>query len=307
MPSQQEIRKQITDKIIEGLEKGMRPWVRPWNSDLNSGFPASIETKNSYRGINPLVLSLTADVRGYTSRWWGTYQQWRSLGGQVKRRPKEIQSGEWGTTIVFYIPVKKMKVDRNGQEKVETISVLRTSTVFNLAEVEGNFAHLQPDSSDVDAVEPNYRRAEETVKATGAVIKYGGNKAFYRRPIGAWPNHTGGDFIQVPKRTQFSEMKEYYATVFHELCHWSEVRLHWKGSYALGELIAEIGACYLASSCQIPGSDCLENHSKYVKAWLKELQDDHSAIFRAAAQASRAADFVMSFSGTLIGSAGRVT
>jgi hypothetical protein len=72
------------------------------------------------------------------------------------------------------------------------------------------------------------------------------------RPIGEWPNQHGGDFIQMPHPSQFIAPNEFISTSFHELVHWSEVRLNWKGSYALGELIAEIGACYAAAQLSVP-------------------------------------------------------
>ena len=74
------------------------------------------------------------------------------------------------------------------------------------------------------------------------------------------------------------------------------MRLGWKGSYALGELIAEIGACYLCAQLGVPCSDDLANHTAYLAVWLKELEDDPKVILKAASQASKATDFILSFS-----------
>jgi hypothetical protein len=46
--------------------------------------------------VNPLLLQMAADRRGFTSRYWGTYHQWHDLGGQVVARPANVKPGEWG-------------------------------------------------------------------------------------------------------------------------------------------------------------------------------------------------------------------
>jgi len=37
MPSQTEIRKQLTDRIVEALERGVMPWRRTWTTAKNTG------------------------------------------------------------------------------------------------------------------------------------------------------------------------------------------------------------------------------------------------------------------------------
>ena len=90
---------------------------------------------------------------------------------------------------------------------------------------------------------------------------------------------------------------------FHELCHWSEheSRLNWsrkekENTYALGELVAEIGSCFLCRELGVPASENLENHIAYVGTWLKAMRNDSRFIFAGSAQASKAADFILSFS-----------
>ena len=99
----------------------------------------------------------------------------------------------------------------------------------------------------------------------------------------------------VPKH-HFGSEKEFYSTVLHELSHWSEKRCDWTGNYAEGELRAEIAAAFMCSELQIPQSDDLSNTQAYLASWLKSLQDDPKFIFKASTAASKAADFVLSFS-----------
>jgi antirestriction protein ArdC len=297
MPSQSEIQQQITNRILEGLKNGVVPWRKTWRPDKNSGAPANAISSRSYSGCNVLLLDLVAMTRSYTSRFWATYDQWASLGAQVQKRPADCKPGQWGTQIVFYKQVKKTKIE-NGEKKKETFPVLRTYTVFNVDQVDGRVIdHLRASTEpEAEPLHPDYGSAREAISATGADIRFGGDRAFYARPIGEWPNHHGGDFIQMPHPGQFIAPNEFISTSFHELMHWSEVRLGWTGSYATGELIAEIGACYAAAQLGVPCTDDLSNHTAYLASWLKELENDPRAILKAASQASKATQFILGFS-----------
>jgi antirestriction protein ArdC len=234
--------------------------------------------------------------RGYTSRFWGTFDQWKSLGAQVQKRPADVKPGCWGTQIVFYRQIKKTKIE-NGEEKKETFPLLRSYCVFNIDQVDGSSVDYLRASTEPDAelVHPDYGAAKEAISATGADIRFGGDRAFYARPIGEWPNHHDGDYIQLPHASQFEAPKEFISTSFHELAHWSEVRLGWTGSYSMGELVAEITACFATAQLGIPCSDDLSNHTAYLASWLKDLENDPKAILKAASQASKATAFLLGF------------
>jgi antirestriction protein ArdC len=292
MPSQSEIQQQITARILEGLKSGVVPWRKTWRPDKNSGSPANAISRRCYSGINPILLDLVGMSRGYTSRFWATYQQWASIGAQVKKRPTEVERGQWGTQIVFYKQIKKTKIE-NGEEKTDTFPVLRTFMVFNCDQVEGA-DHLRASiDQSQDPIHPDYAAAREAIAATGADIRFGGDRAFYIRPSGEFPHHHDGDYICMPHASQFFAPNEFISTSFHELVHWSEVRLGWNGSYAMGELIAEIGACYAAAQLGVPCSDRLDNHTAYLASWLKDLENDPKAILKAASQASKATQFIL--------------
>jgi antirestriction protein ArdC len=296
MPTQVEIQKQITNRILEGLKNGVVPWRKTWRPDKNSGAPTNVISHRPYSGCNILLLDLVAISRGYTSRHWGTFEQWKSLDAQVRKRPAGVKPGQFGTSVIFYRQITKTKIE-DGEEKTDTFPVLRTYTVFNVDQVDGSSVdHLRASTDSESPLQADYEPAQKAIDATGADIRFGGNRAFYARPVGEWPNHSGGDFVQVPHPGQFIAQNEFYSTSFHELAHWSEVRLAWKGGYALGELIAEIGACYMCAQIGIPCSDDLSNHTSYLASWLKELENDPKAILKAASQASKATEYVLGFS-----------
>ena len=294
MPSQNDIRQTITDQIIAALESGnVPPWRRPWRLGKNAGAAANVVSKRSYRGLNPILLDLASEKHGFSSKWFATFKQWKTLGGRVMSRPDHIPQGKWGTQIVFWSPVTKKVENAQGDLEDDKFFVLRLYTVFNVDQVEG-LNHLragQPDTGEPLAVD--YQPAEDAITATGANIRFGGSKAFYS---------PSGDFIQVPPKATFESLDEYYGTTFHELAHWSEhrSRLNWsrkerENTYALGELVAEIGSCYVCRELGVPATD-LTNHIAYLGNWLQAMRNDPRFIFMASAQASKSADFILSFS-----------
>jgi antirestriction protein ArdC len=294
MPTQNEIREKITATIIQALESGkLLPWRRPWCSDPNAGPPTNVASGKQYRGINPLLLQISSMRHCFASKLFGTFKQWELLGGKVKRRPDDVPPGEWGTSIIFFKPV----TIKDEEDEEKTIFVMRTYVVFNIDQVEGShldrFRVGHGFSSDTDPI-VTYEAADRAIEAVvGMEIRTGGNRAFYNRVE---------DYIQIPLREQFDRnAAEYYETVFHEMVHASEhpTRLNWNradGGYALGELVAEMGSCFLASELGIPNAETLPNHASYLQSWLQALKSDNKFIFEATKQANKAADYILSFS-----------
>ena len=296
MTSQNEIRERITNQIVSALEgNDLPPWRKPWYSDPHAGFPCNVVNRRRYSGVNPMLLMIAALRHGFKSRYWATFRQWESLGGRVNRRPDNVPPGQWGTSIVFCKPVTKRGTGEDGEETEGRFFVLRNFTVFNLDQVSGPFDHLrvgQVPTSEHE-VHDRYEHADAVIEASRADIRYGSDRACY---------HFNGDFIQMPHRNQFS-LPEFYETDFHELTHWTEhpTRLNWdrskpENTYAMGELVAELGGVYLAGELGLPTSQNLANHAAYLKHWLTGMKNDTRFIFKAASQASRAVDYLLSFS-----------
>ncbi|MEW4453049.1 zincin-like metallopeptidase domain-containing protein [Bremerella sp. JC817] len=144
---------------------------------------------------------------------------------------------------------------------------------------------VEPETTNDEFVD--FAPAKIAIAATEADIRFGGDRCFYRPAT---------DHIQMVPKHRFEHEKEFYSTLLHELSHWSEKRCEWTGNYAEGELRAEIAAAFMCSELEIPQSDDLSNVNAYLQNWLKALNDDPRFIFKASAAASKAADFVLSFS-----------
>jgi antirestriction protein ArdC len=297
MASQEEIRRRVTNEIVAALREGTMPWPRPWSDLENTGLATSVLTEEPYSGVNFWTLQLAASRRGFTSKWWGTFNAWQSQGLQVKKRPDDVPPGAWGTRCVYFRPVTKTTKNRNGEEEEERFFLLREFVLFNAEQVTGPgvesfLARPRTGGGFVD-----YQPAEDAIAATGADIRHGGNRAVYR---------SEQDYIQLPPKGAFSQAHEYYATALHELVHYTghESRLarltklarFGSEAYAVEELVAEMGAAFLCAELGIPQADDLSNVTAYLASWLRVFERDINAIFTASGAASRAADYILGFS-----------
>jgi antirestriction protein ArdC len=203
MATQQQLREAVTQQIITALETGaVPPWRRPWRLGPNEGFPANVVSRKAYRGINPLLLELASERHGLSSRWWATFNQWKVMDGRVMPRPSHVPPGQWGTQVVFWSPITKTLTNDAGQEEEDRFFIMKTYTVFNVDQVEGDHLdHLRagPGEIDTTGAVTDYEPAEEAIAATGADIRFGGSKAFYSPT---------GDFIQCPPKATFTEPDE---------------------------------------------------------------------------------------------------
>ena len=64
-------------------------------------------------------------------------------------------------------------------------------------------------------------------------------------------------------------------------------------SYAMEELIAELGAAFICADLGIT-PEPRDDHACYIKNWLRVLKNDKKAIFSAAAKASQASTWLLS-------------
>ena len=276
---QNSIYQEVTDQIIAEIEKGAMPWVKPWKAD--SSCEKNIASKKEYNGINRLILAMMTHFKGYQSPFYGSFKQWQDLGGTVRK-------GEKGTKIVFYKPVSVEKTNDQGESENFAYSCLKTYYVFNADQVDG----IEIAKPEVSPRVYNPAPAlDDRILKTGANIKHGGSSAFFS-PM--------GDFIGMPNRDTFNDDSSYYATILHELTHWSGAKhrldrdLSGKfgnSKYAFEELVAELGAAFLCQDYQIQGE---LRHAGYIQNWLTCLRENNQAIFKAAALAQKAADYINS-------------
>lgn len=292
---------EVTAKIISQLEEGRLPWVQPWDSAACAGpaLPRNAVTGRTYSGVNILMLWGAVIANGWPSQGWLTFRQALHAGGNVRK-------GEQGTMVVyadrFVTDREKARVASEGGE-AKAIPFLKRFTLFNVAQCEG----LRPDLATDPLPLPEREIipvAEDVIAASGIPFRIGGDKAYYV---------PSADYVQVPPQPAFYEQVNYYRTCLHELTHATGhpkrlartfgTRFGTK-DYAREELVAEMGSAFL---CAALGIMPTVRHADYIGSWLAVLRDDMSddpairgstgprghAIFRAARQASEAAEWLL--------------
>ena len=171
-PSNSDLYQDITNKIIASIEQGAPPWRKPWTGGNQSiGFPLR-STGEPYRGINVLMLWLTANDDEFLSQHWFTYKQAQSAGGQVRK-------GERSTRVVYYSTLQR----ENDQGEEVAIPYLKTFSAFNADQIDGledRYYRLPDPIRDLGTkADPEL---DAVFAKTGAnVITSGVPKAYYNR------------------------------------------------------------------------------------------------------------------------------
>jgi len=289
--SRNDVYSEITSQLIAAIEANPGKPQLPWRKSAGALFmPVNACTKNAYNGVNILSLWVSAEIKGFSSAVWATYRQWSEIGAQVR-------AGEKASPVIFYkefdVGLNPDDADDDGKRRVA-----RASRVFNASQVDGYEVKASPDP--LGPVE-RIAAADAFVSATGARIEQGGDRAFFRPST---------DHIQMPSEDDFcgtatlSRGEGYYATLLHELTHWSGAKHRLNRefgkrfgdkAYAAEELVAEIGAAFLCAELQIT-QEVRPDHAQYLAQWLEMLKSDSRAIFTAAAKASEAAAYLNRFS-----------
>ena len=285
--TQTDIYARITGKIIADLENGNLTWRKPWNSDHLAGQVLRPLRWNDlpYSGINTLMLWRTAAEQGYTSPYWMTFKQATDLKANVRK-------GEKGTQVVYADKFTKEEEAANGETITSQVPFLKCYTVFNAAQIEGlSEAFYNVPEPVVTSPQQRNQELETFFSQTKADI-YTGHQACYAQAT---------DSIQMPPFESFESTVSYYAVLAHELTHWTKHptrldrdlgRKHYGDEgYAKEELVAELGACFLAADLGFePMPEA--HHAAYIQSWLKALNNDKRFIFSAASHAQKAVEYI---------------
>jgi antirestriction protein ArdC len=289
-----DIHHEITSRIVAAIEDGAGEFRLPWNRGGASGRPRNIASGKRYNGVNVLALWVAALHQGYARPIWGTYRQWQEKGCQVKR-------GEKSSLVVFY---KSFTVETDREDASESATaerfVTRASFVFNADQVEG---YAAPDEQlPATPLFSPIEEAERFLAASGARITEGGTHACYRPST---------DDILMPDRARFtgsdsmSAGEAFYATLMHELTHWTghptrcarDLKNRFGSqSYAMEELVAELGAAFLCADLGVT-PELRPDHAGYIANWLTVLKSDKKAIFTAASKAQQAVNYLATLAG----------
>jgi antirestriction protein ArdC len=268
MTSTGQLRQRVNETVIQALGQG----GVPWRSD--HGFPRNVWSRRRYGGVEAILLMLASQRQAFTSCFWATRQEWEALGGDVEDGP--------GTEIV----VRSL------------FGCLYPSTVYNLCQISGDFPVSRSYRPTVD-----YALVDRVIANTRAAVRFTDEwVAEYHYP-GTDPDGDG-DYIRMCRKEHFERgpggVSAFYLALFHELAgHWTEggARCGWWGTSEVCELRAEVVSDFLTTELAIPGCPypCRRNVHNHLDAWVNEMRQNPRAVFKVAASAARAVDYVLGF------------
>lgn len=266
----------ITDRMIEQMEEGIIPWKKPWVSTSGA---ISHTTGKPYSLLNQMLLGKAGEYL--------TYKQCQKEGGKVK-------SGEKSQIIVFW---KWMTVEDEETKEEKEVPYLRYYNVFHINQCEGlavKFSAKLPQQDIKPDEEAERIIAAYCENAGVSLVQEESDKAFYLPML---------DQITLPLRKQFTDIAEYYGTVFHELIHstghtsrlnrLTNTAFFLNEEYSKEELIAEIGAAAIINHIGLETKNSFRNATAYIQNWLKALRNDKRFIVSAAGKAEKAAQLIL--------------
>ena len=292
--TKKDIYQELTDRIIAKLEAGVKPWQPNWS---RYGLARNAATGHIYTGINAFILNLFC---AHPIPYYMSFKQAKAMGGKITK-------GATAERVYFYTSYHKDKQGKRINEEqaealngmgVETqkIHVLKYYNIFNINDVEGveidlPEIKLTPHEriENCEQIISNYPNAPEFVFEDA-------DRAYYAPEV---------DKLNMPRLEQFHTPEAYYLTFFHELTHSTghASRLNREGivkpakfkseRYSREELVAELGAAFLAAYAGICGETEIENSAAYLDGWLKVLKEDKKLIFKAAADAQKAVNHIL--------------
>lgn len=288
----------ITGKFTTAIEEAIKtgeplPWRQTWKCGGSSLQPHNGASGHRYRGINIFLLAFA----GYGDGRWYTFNQvskMQKVDDDGVRTGPHVRKGEKSTTIVFWKPIKKEQISPDGEVTEDTFWTLKTFNVFNREQCDGWPEEPRVAGEEEPVMVLDCAKALALRDASECPIHHAGGRAFYRPST---------DEITVPEPEKFEDQRAYWATLFHEMAHStghkSRLGRDLSGSfskekYAKEELVAELAAAFLCAEVGVVQAGAPdENHTAYLRSWLKALKDDTRLILTAASKAQKASDRIL--------------
>lgn len=296
-----DVRLDLTNRIIEILENGETPpWRAGWEKVAVRPFNPYSGTK--FRGGNVLNLLIAQAAKGSIDPRWMTFEQ-------IKKAGLRLNAGSTAQHVEYWNFYPKNKdesksLDDAEQEEEQKIMFCRFYAEFNGGDIVGlpELHYQRPE------FEP-HEMIERLVKATGVDLHHR-TVSLVNGDIkedAAFYSH-GSDKLVMPPMGAFKSADAYYATLLHELCHWTghtdrldrrkpgEERSMTSPEYAMEELRAEIGSCYLTAMFGLDAN--IESSAAYTAHYLNLMRDEKNGkhvMFAAARDAEKIIDYLFAF------------
>ena len=267
----------ITDRIIAQLEAGTVPWHKPWKGSSGA---ISRSTGKPYSVLNQLLLPYDGE--------YVTFKQAAEEGHPVKK-------GEKASAVFFF---KFIETENKDTGEKKSVPLLKYYSVFHISQCPGMKPRFAISEEQHNNLQPDMKAEEiinNYISRSGVHLqKEKSNRAYYS-PV--------QDMIVVPEISQYTELPEYYSTIFHEAVHSTghpsrlnritDVAQFGSESYSKEELTAELGASYLVNTAGLETDSSFQNSAAYLNGWLSALKGDKRFIVSAAGKAEKAVEMIL--------------
>ncbi|UWR24631.1 ArdC family protein [Sulfitobacter sp. S190] len=281
----------ITNELIRILERGVLPWRKPWTAG-DSARPLR-HTGEPYQGVNNFLLTMRTMMAGYASPYWMTFAQAKILDAHVRK-------GEKSSVVVYYGQSKTGgdETEADDDDAPRIIRFQKSYRVFNADQIEGlpERFHPKPRVPQQHQESEPIPHMQAFFDAIDAQVSFTGREAYYMPAV---------DKIYMPEIARFEDPLHFYGVWAHEFGHWTKPRHRLNRdygdarfgntSYAREEIVAELCAVFLGQHLGFT-AHTLEMNAAYLDNWLRVLKSDKHAIFKHAADAQRACDYLIAAS-----------
>jgi antirestriction protein ArdC len=302
----------ITQTVIDQIQLGLvtGEWTPPWQAGANLWSPRNPVTGKRYTAGNRFNLGLMAALSDGYGGEWATYKQWASLSRhtpeciekQGLKYPKRAICEDQGCELVHVNKdehgvmalrpqLRKIKGD-DGVEREKLVGWF-AYTVFNSTQVSG-YEETYPTCTHVGTDAEQMEAADVYARTVGVQLRHRISDGAYYDP--------SADCISMPAHDRWTEPDRYWAVLVHEMIHWTghpsrldrlvprsivENKTYSRTDYGKEELVAELGAAFHLAHLGL-SPVVREDHMQYLEGWLKILNEDPEALWRAASKAERA-------------------
>lgn len=280
----------ITNDLIRIIERGTLPWRQPWRG---GAAPTPLRHCGTpYQGSNAFLLTIQAMLNGYTSPFWMTMLQANAMDARIRKGEKSSLVVRYGTYEHEADTDMDNSAHKDGRQRR---CFLKSYRVFNADQIEGLDARFFPEPNDV----PNFPASKPIEHMQTFFDAIGGNVVFTGRQAHFVP---GLDKIYMPEISLFENPLDFYGTWAHEYAHWTKMphRLNrdfgqsrfGNTAYSREEIVAELTSVFLGQHLGFT-AHTLEMNAAYLNNWITVLKSDKTAIFKHAADAQRACDYLI--------------
>lgn len=292
-------RAEIVEDIIKNMQKDGLQWA---DNLIYHLCPLNPTTGTLYKGVNKFRLAWAAHHFGFTDNRWCTFKQIKDNGWHIVKGSKGVPIERWRAfPILDEAELRKQGLtdDEIKAQQRYYYKPVGLWIVFNANQIEGM-------PSIEEQCKPKHKEELEVSKTADILIDSS------RCPVKETKDDLGipyycitDDFISIPPRIYYSADEAFVRVLTHEMthstshpdaCNRNTTSEFGDENYAFEELIAELGSLFTCANLGIGKAKLsgpyFDNHIAYLKSWMSCLKDNPDYLFKAAAKAETASDYL---------------